>query len=68
MSEKAVREVLERASLEDKFIAQLTEHGSKALEGYELTCEEKAALISGDIQWIENHLGKLSASQKVWLN
>ncbi len=68
MSSKAVMEVLERASCEDQFIAQLTEQGSKALEGYDLTREEEAALISGDIQWIENQLGKLSESKKVWLN
>ncbi|TET39717.1 MAG: hypothetical protein E3J66_07765 [Dehalococcoidia bacterium] len=68
MSAKAVIEVLDRAYREDQFIAQLTEQGSKALEGYALTWEEKAALLSSDIQWIESHVGKLSERQKTWLN
>lgn len=68
MSKQAVLEVLERASREDRFIAQLTEQGSKALEGCDLTGEEKAALVSGDIRWIENHVGKLTGAQKTWPN
>jgi len=48
MSRKAVIEILERASCEDQFIAQLTEQGSKALEEYDLTWEEKAALVKGN--------------------
>lgn len=68
MSAKAVIEVLERAARDHQFIAQLTEQGSKALEGYDLTSEEKAALISGDIRWIEKHVGKLTEVQETWLN
>jgi hypothetical protein len=59
--------VLERAADDDVFIAQLTYEGSKALEGYDLTSEEKAALLSGDIQWIEAHLGKLDERLSTWL-
>jgi len=68
VSVKDLIEVLERASQEDQFIAQLTEQGSKALEGYNLNWGEKAALVSGDIQWIENRIGKLTETQKIWLN
>ncbi|HEU65332.1 MAG TPA: hypothetical protein ENN57_01540 [Chloroflexi bacterium] len=68
MSAKAVIEVLERASREHQFIAQLTEQGSKALEEYDLTWEEKAALVGGDIRWIENHVGRLTETQKTWLD
>ncbi len=68
MSEKAVMEVLERAAQYNQFIAELTEHGSKALEGYDLSSQEKAALISGDIQWIEKRVGSLTETQKTWLN
>jgi hypothetical protein len=63
----AVLEVLERAAADDGFIAQLTYHGSEALEGYALTAEEQAALLSGDIRWIEAHVGKLTSRQKTWL-
>lgn len=68
MSAPVVIEVLERASREDRFIAELVDHGSTALKGYDLTWEEQAALISGDIRWIEKHVGKLTESQKTWLN
>jgi hypothetical protein len=45
----------------------LTHHGSEALDGYDLTASEKAALLSGDIRWIEAHVGKLTSRQKTWL-
>ena len=34
---------------------------------YDLTWSEEAALLSGDIQWIEAHFGKLDAAQRTWL-
>ena len=60
--------VLEKAANDDSFIAQLTFEGSKALKGYRLTAEEKAALLSGDISWIEAHNGKLTdrLSTRLW--
>jgi ActR/RegA family two-component response regulator len=64
----AILEVLERASRDNQFICKLTNEGSKALEEYRLTWEEKAALISGDVRWIEMHVGPLSDRQKTWLN
>jgi hypothetical protein len=49
------------------FIAALTHGGSEALEGYHLTAEAKAALLSGDIRWIEANVGKLSKRRQTWL-
>lgn len=66
-SRKELVKVLERAANDDAFIAQLTYQGSKALQGYDLTSEEKAALLSGDIRWIEAHLGKLDKRLSTWL-
>jgi hypothetical protein len=63
----AILEVLDRAGVDDAFIAQLTHEGPKALEGYDLTPAEQAALLSGDIRWIEDHVGKLTPRQKTWL-
>ncbi|MDY7078706.1 MAG: hypothetical protein SXV54_17470 [Chloroflexota bacterium] len=60
--------VLDKAADDDSFIAQLTYHGSKALQGYDLTMEEKAALLSGDIGWIEARVGKLDARLRTWLD
>ncbi len=60
--------VLERAAVDNKFIAQLTNHGSKALQKYRLSRQAKAALVSGDIRWVEGRVGKLNALQRTWLD
>jgi hypothetical protein len=60
--------VLERAARDSAFIAQLTYQGAKALQGYDLTWREKAALLSGDIRWIEAQVGKLPARLRTWLD
>ncbi|MFQ6035719.1 MAG: hypothetical protein ACE5NM_07715 [Sedimentisphaerales bacterium] len=68
MSRESVLAVLDRAGDDYNFIAELTDHGSEALREYDLTWEEAAALVSGDIRWIEAHVGKLTDKQKTWLN
>ena len=40
---------------------------AKALKGFDLTTEEKAALSSGDIRWIESKLGTLDEPLRTWL-
>ncbi len=60
--------VLDRAAGDDRFIAQLTFHGEEALQDYNLTNAEKAALLSGDIGWIEARVGKLNARLRTWLD
>jgi DNA-binding NtrC family response regulator len=59
--------VLERAATDNDFIATLFYHGADALEGYTLTGPEKLALLTGDIHWIEEHIGALTTLQKRWL-
>jgi DNA-binding NtrC family response regulator len=59
--------VLERAASNTEFIANLLYHGADALEGYNLTGPEKLAVLTGDIQWIEKHIGPLTPNQKRWL-
>ena len=60
--------VLNRAADDNDFIAQMTYRGSEALQNYNLTSKEKAALLSGDIRWIEACVGKLGARLSTWLN
>ena len=60
--------VLERAADDPGFIAQLTQRGSAALADYDLSWREKAALLSGDIKWIERQLGALDTRLCTWLN
>ena len=60
--------VLERAADDPAFIAQLTYQGSEALKEYHLSTQAKAALLSGDIKWIQGHVGKLDERLMTWLS
>lgn len=67
--EKAdILRVLERAAEDNRFIAQLTHRGADALRGYALSMQAQAALLSGDIRWIEARVGKLDARLRTWLD
>ena len=68
MSKEAVLEVLGKAADNSAFLARLADNPSEALEGYELNWEERAALASGDIRWVEAHVGKLDERLATWLN
>ncbi len=63
----AVLAVLDRAAQDNAFLARLAENPAEALKEYELTAEEKAALMSGDIRKIESWLGKLDERLQTWL-
>ena len=67
VSRGGILDVLDRASRDDHFVAQLTHRGLEALAQYDLTWQEKAALLSGDIRWIEAHVGELDERQRTWL-
>jgi hypothetical protein len=58
--------VLERASRDNDFLARLASQDEGTLQGYTLTSQEKAALLSGDLPWVEARLGKLNAQQRIW--
>jgi hypothetical protein len=59
--------VLDRAAQDNVFLARLAENPAEALKEYELTAEEKATLMSGDIRKGESRLGKLDECPKTWL-
>ena len=67
-SDGEILKVLDKAAEDNSFIAELTHRGSKALEGYRLTLKAKAALLSGDIRWIEARVGRLDARLRTWLD
>ena len=48
MSQEALAKLVERASIDATFRAQLQSHPERALAGYELTSDERAALLRGD--------------------
>lgn len=65
---KEILRVLKRAAADDNFIARLTEQGGKALRKYNLSWKARAALLSGDIRWVEARVGKLNARLRTWFD
>jgi hypothetical protein len=60
--------VLDRAAEDSNYLARLAEDPGEALaEYYTLTSEERAALASGDINKIEQWVGKLDDRLATWL-
>lgn len=59
--------VLDRAAVDNTLLAELSERGSQALHEYDLSPEEQAALLSGDIRWIEARVGPLDDRQRTAL-
>jgi len=64
---EAILEILARAADDHKFLARLVENPSRVLQEYDLTMEEKAALISGDLRRIESWVGKLDKKLSTWI-
>jgi len=64
---KALISVLARARDDDGFLTELSANPDKALEGYNLNSEAKAALASGDIHWLESRVGFLDEPLRTWL-
>lgn len=60
--------VLEQAATDTELVYNLLNYGSEALEEYNLTGPEKLAILTGDIQWIEKHIGTLTPTQRRWLD
>lgn len=62
-----VKEVLGLAAKDPSFSQRLRTDGSRVLSGLALTPAAKAAIVSGDIAWIEKECGELTADERVWL-
>ena len=60
--------ILDRAATDNAFLALLAHDGERALESYDLTTEARAALLGGDIQWIESRVGPLTPHLRTWLD
>jgi len=56
--------VLERAESDDEFFMNLLERSVDALDEYDLTKAEKLAIVTGDVRWIEDQLGRLARAQR----
>ena len=60
--------ILSRAADDWHFITKLTADGSGALADYDLSTPAKAALLSGDLGWLERQVGKLDARLRRWVD
>jgi DNA-binding response OmpR family regulator len=67
IQKREVLRVLDRTYEEPAFWRELLERGSKALEDYNLSNEAKAAVISGDLKWINEHVGELTQKQLLFI-
>jgi len=62
-----VKQVLLRAAGDQSFGVHLLTEGSHVLSGLPLSAETRAAILSGDIVWIEKTCGELSPEERQWL-
>ncbi len=67
IQKQEVIRVLDRTAQDANFWRALMETGSKALEGYQLSTEAKAAIVRGDLMWIKQHVGELSREQLMFI-
>jgi hypothetical protein len=65
---KALVSVLAKARDDNAFLAQLSEDPDKALKGYGLSNESRAALASGDLRWLQSKMGFLDEPLRTWLS
>ena len=66
INKEMLLQVLERAAHDSDFVTALHQEGADALKNYTLTPPEKLAILTGDIPWIEEHVGELTDMQKQW--
>ncbi len=67
IDKEQVLEVLNRASIDKSFGIDLLNNGSEALIEYNMSSKAKAAIVSGDINWLEKNIGKLTDEQMEYL-
>jgi DNA-binding response OmpR family regulator len=63
-----VMQVLDRAYQNGEFWRELMENGSEALKEYQLSSKAKAAIVSGDLNWIQKNIGRLSEEQLLFIH
>lgn len=64
--EEVIR-VLEKASQDQEFWRELLENSSEVLNGYRLSSEAKAAILSGDLGWVQRNVGELTKEQLMFI-
>ncbi len=64
---REVTRILDRTTQDRTFWKELMEMGSDALRGYHLSNEAKAAIVSGDLRWINQNVGELTQKQLMFI-
>jgi DNA-binding response OmpR family regulator len=67
IQKREVLRVLNRTAEDLEFWKDLMETGSEALQEYRLSMEAKAAIVTGDIKWINENVGELTQKQLKFL-
>ena len=67
IQKREVIQALNRTTEDRDFWTELMKNGSEALEGYQLSLEAKAAIVSGDLKWINEHVGELTQKQLMFI-
>ena len=67
IQKREVAEVLNRTADDSKFWLSLMENGSQVLKTYTLSSEAKAAILSGDLGWINRNIGELTQKQLMFI-
>ena len=64
---REVTRVLDRTAQDRIFWRDLIQVGSEALKSYHLSNEAKAAIVSGDLGWINQNVGELTQKQLMFI-
>jgi len=64
---REVTRVLDRTVQDRTFWKDLIQVGSEALKSYHLSNEAKAAIVSGDLGWINQNVGELTQKQLMFI-
>jgi DNA-binding NtrC family response regulator len=62
--DEEIRKILNRAARNPQFAKEIATREADALEEYTLTAAEKLALVTGDVEWIEQYMGALEPKHK----
>ena len=67
IQKREVIQALNRTAEDGDFWRDLMENGTLALENYDLSSEAKAAIVSGDLKWINENVGELTQKQLMFI-
>jgi ActR/RegA family two-component response regulator len=67
IQKREVSQILNRTAEDSNFWKDLMENGSVALEEYHLSTEARAAIVSGDLKWINENVGELTQKQLMFI-